>query len=273
MANSASGTIDAIEGSRDRIAGVCAGLDAAGWHRATPLPVWDVQDVVAHLASLEGVLLGRAEPAHEAAEVGHARNPLGVFNEHLVDRRRSWTGAQVLEEFREVTDRRLQDLRDLDEGGLDVEVLAPNGRMVPLRDFLGIRVWDYFVHELDIAVALGLPLPIDTPAGRRVLDELLGLAPRALAKAGAADGTVLVIELGGPLPRVAAARVDAGRGSAIDPAAAGEAALHLRASPAAFLLTATGRRAPEEAIEAGDVNVAGDGELARHVLARLNVLP
>jgi uncharacterized protein (TIGR03083 family) len=273
MVNSAGPTIDVIAGSRDRIAAVCARLDAQGWHRPTPLPGWDVQDVVAHLASLEAMLLGRPEPDHRAADLTHVRNPLGELNEHLVDRRRSWPGPAVLEEFRETTEARLEELRGLDEQALDREVTAPSGRMVPLRDFLGTRVWDYFVHELDIAQALGTQLPLQTPAAERVLGEILLLVPRAAAKAGASDGSVIVIEVGDPMSRTAAVRVEGGRGTALDPPAAGEATLHLRASPAAFLLVVTGRHQSSAAIADGAIEVIGDTQLAERVLAHLNVVP
>lgn len=273
MANSAAATLDAIAGCRDRIDQMCASLDQARWHQPTALAAWDVQDVVAHLGSLEAMLLGWEEPAHEPATTAHVRNPLGALNERLVDRRRSWSGAQVLDEFRDTTARRLADLRALDEVALDREVLAPSGRMVPLRDFLGIRVWDYFVHEMDITDALGLAPPLATKAATRVLDEMLLLLPRAAAKAGAPDGTLVRLDLTEPMPRSVAAGVDGGRGASVDPSAAGEAALHLRASPAAFLRVCTGRRAGGDAIDAGEIEVGGDSELAARVLARLNVVP
>lgn len=273
VANSAAPTLDIISGSRDRILATCTGLDADDWHRATPLPVWDVKDVVAHLGSLEALLLGRDEPPHTARALGHVRNPLGELNEQLVDRRRGWPEDAVLEEFRETTAARLEHLRALDEPGLDEKVMAPDGRMVPLRDFLGIRVWDYFTHELDIAAALDRPLPLDTSAAQLVLGQALMLTPRAAAKAGMADGETVVIDVGGPEPRIGAARVEGGRAVPTEPRAAGEATLHLRASPAAFALVATGRRSAEDAISRGDIIVSGDAGLAARVLDKLNVVP
>ena len=125
MANSQAATIDAIAGCCARIEEVCAGLDDAGWHRPTALPAWDIQDVVAHLGSLEAMFLGRDEPPHQPAAVDHVRNPLGALNERMVDRRRSWSGAEVLDEFREVTALRLDELRALDEDGLARQVPSP----------------------------------------------------------------------------------------------------------------------------------------------------
>jgi uncharacterized protein (TIGR03083 family) len=272
MANSAAATIDAIAGSQARIDEICSELDETAWHQPTALPGWDVQDVVAHLGSLEAMLLGREEPPHEVAEVAHVRNPLGALNERLVDRRRSWSGAEVLAEFRAMTALRLEALSALDESALDGEVLAPNGRMVPQRAFIGIRLWDFFVHEMDIADGLGLPEPVDTAAGRRVLDEMLALVPRGLARSGAPEGAVARVEIGAPLPRSVAARFEGGRGLSADPAA-GEATLHLRASPATFLMVGSGRRMAEVAIAAGDIEVMGDRRVAARLLSAINVVP
>ncbi len=66
MPNSQASTIDAIAGCCARIDAMCAPLDESGWRKPTALPGWDVKDVVAHLASLEAMFLGRDEPAHEA---------------------------------------------------------------------------------------------------------------------------------------------------------------------------------------------------------------
>jgi uncharacterized protein (TIGR03083 family) len=272
VANSQAATIDAIAGCCARIDEECSGLDEADWHRPTTLPAWDIQDVVAHLGSLEAMLLGRDEPHHVPGETAHVRNELGALNERLVDRRRSWSGAEVLDEFRTMSELRLEELRTLDEEELQRMVPSPAGGTVAQAAFLGIRLWDFFVHEMDICDALGRPTRVDTPAGRRVLDEMLLLFPRAVGKGGAPEGALVRLDLVGPLPRSVAATVTAGRGVAADPAA-GEATLHLRASPTAFLRVATGRRPAAQAIGAGDVDVIGDSDLAARILSAVNVVP
>ncbi len=272
--NSQAATIEAIAGCCARIEAMCAGLDEEGWHCPTALPAWDVKDVVAHLGSLDSMFIGREEPAHEPAVTDHVRNALGQLNERMVDRRRAWSGEQVLAEFREATGLRLEQLTNLDEAALAEEVPSPRGGLVPLSSFIGTRLWDFAVHELDIADALRLDLEaaIDTPSGRDVLDGLLTLLPRGLAKGGGGEGMVAILDVGPPLPRSTAARVVGGRGVPTD-RAAGEAALHLRASPAVFLRVGTGRRDAAAAIAIGDVQVEGDAELAARVLTALNVIP
>ena len=273
MAHSETATITCIEGCCDRIDVMCADLDEEGWHRRTSLPGWDVQDVVAHLGSVEGMLLGRTEPEHETAPAAHVRNPLGERNERMVDRRRAWSGAAVLDEFRETTALRLELLRALDEDQLDREVPSPFGGTLPLRRFLGVRVWDFLIHEHDIAEALGIEPDVSSAAAVRVLDETLFLLGRAAARGGIDEAAVVLVEIGEPQPRRVAVRVQGGRGVPVDPSAAGEAALHLRASPAAFLRVAGGRRDAAGAVAARELSVVGDTRTASTVLAALNVVP
>ncbi len=273
MPNSRQATIDAIAACCARIEAMCEDLDPAGWHQPTALPAWDVQDVVAHLGSLEAMLLGHDEPAHEPAVTAHVRNELGAMNERMVDRRRSWSGAAVLEEFRNTTRLRLDELRDLDEAELAREVPSPMGRTMPQGAFIGVRLWDYAVHEMDIAEALGLPTDVDNPAALRVLDEMLLLLPRAVAKGGVPEAGVVTLSLGEPAPRSVTVALSGGRGAVVDRATAGEATLHLRASPATFLRVGAGRRLAADAIRAGDIGVDGDAELAARVLGALNVVP
>ena len=81
MTNSEAATIEAIAGCCARIEAMCTAIDEAGWHRPTALPGWDIQDVVAHLGSLDAMLLGRYEEHHEPPAAEHVRNPLGALNE------------------------------------------------------------------------------------------------------------------------------------------------------------------------------------------------
>jgi putative sterol carrier protein len=105
-----------------------------------------------------------------------------------------------------------------------------------------------------------------------VLDGMLMLLPRGWAKGGGAEDATVRLDIGPPLPRSTAARVEDGRGVATDPDAE-EASLHLRASPATFIRLCSGRRDAAEAISSGDLRVEGDAGLAGRVLAAMNVIP
>ena len=273
MANSEAETLAAIRECRDHIVATCESLTADEWHLPTACPGWDVQDVVAHLGSLESFFLGR-HGTDLATEVDRPwiRNSLGVLNEKLVDDRRSWPPAAVLEELKSSSEERLTRLDAASEDELDEQVPSPRGGTIPLRQFLGVRLWDFAVHEADIDEATGRGVRDDSPSAARVLGELAFLAGRSLGKAGAPEGSALLVEIE-PGRATYSARVTGGRGEAA-PVAAEEATLHLRASPAVFMRVVTGRRDPSAAIAAGDVVVlAGDHERAVAVLTQFNVIP
>lgn len=120
---------------------------------------------------------------------------------------------------------------------------SPTGGTVPQRRFIGIRLWDYVVHEVDISDAVRRPIRMSSAGVLNVIDGLLALFPRACALGGAPPGSTVRIDLSGEAAdprRVAGARMKGTHGVAAD-IAEEEATLHLRASPAAFLRVATGR--------------------------------
>ena len=103
----------------DRVWGSIAGLartfTQTEWKTPTDCPGWSVQDQVSHLAGSESRLLGRPAPAHTPKGLTHVKNDIGQRNEVLVDWRRSWPGARVLDEFLEVTGERLRVLQGMSE--------------------------------------------------------------------------------------------------------------------------------------------------------------
>jgi uncharacterized protein (TIGR03083 family) len=247
-----------------------ASLPEDDWTRPTELPGWSIQDVVSHVASIEAMLLGYEEPEHEAPAAEHVRNPLGEWNEQRVDRRRSWSPGAVLEEFDATTRERARVMRALCDQELDEIVATPLGVM-PVRDFLRVRLLDSWLHEQDIRRAAGLPETLDTSAAARVLDMILEWLPRAVAKAGVADGDAVRVHITGPSPRRAAVRMVGGRG--VTEADAASANLQISAQAGPFIRVATGRLSSAAAVATGSFEVDGDRELGERVLARINRVP
>jgi len=87
-------------------------LTESEWKRHTELPGWTVQDNLVHLSAVEAMSLGRPWRDHEATDLTNVRNEIGKSNEHAVDSRRRWTGAEALAEFHGVG-RRFQRCGDL----------------------------------------------------------------------------------------------------------------------------------------------------------------
>jgi uncharacterized protein (TIGR03083 family) len=100
--------VDKLERVWNSIADLCSTFTETEWNTPTDCPKWSVQDHVSHIIGTELRLLGRQPPAHTPQDMGHVKNDIGTFNEVWVDWRRSWHGAKVLEEFREVTGERLE---------------------------------------------------------------------------------------------------------------------------------------------------------------------
>ena len=184
------------------IATVCDGLTASEWNTPTECPGWTVHDNVSHMIGTERMLLGeQPEPgADDAGDAAHVRNDIGRANERWIATYRGWDGAALLDEFRAVTGRRLDALRELTTADWDREGFTPEGPG-PYRRFMEIRVFDCWYHDQDIREALVRPGYLDGP----VADISIGRIPaKALGyvvgkKAGAPPDTCLLYT--SPSPR------------------------------------------------------------------------
>jgi uncharacterized protein (TIGR03083 family) len=175
---------------------LCSSLTDEDWARPTGCPGWTVQDQVAHLVDYESRAVGRPAPEHVAAEGTHVRNELGRGNEIGVDYRRSWPPSRVLDEFREVTAARLEQLRGLTDDDLKREVMTPAGPGT-VADMLTLRVMDTWSHEQDIRRAVGRPGGENGPAVDEAVTYWSRFLPFVVGKrAGAPDGVNVLFVIG-----------------------------------------------------------------------------
>ena len=243
---------------------LCSGLPASQWDLPTGCPGWTVKDQVSHLTDYEARLLGRPAPQHEPAPAAHVKNELGRSNEIGVDARRSKSGADVLEEFREVTAERLVQLRDLTEADLAAAALTPAGPGT-VADLLNLRVMDSWSHEQDIRRALGRPGHTEGPAVAQAVDHFTRFLPYLVGKRAAApEGSKVVFAIDGRDP--VAVEVSGGRGR---PAASLDDPTVTLAIPVASIAALVGGRSDVP----DDVSVTGDRQLGRHVLDAMALLP
>ncbi len=244
-------------------------VPADRWRTPTDLPGWDVHAVAAHLAHLEAVLAGAPEEQVEIGEAAHVRSPMGVYLEQGVVARRDRTPDELLNEIREAaTARHTALLADP----------PTDGSARPARIFgqvpwdwerlLRNRPLDVWMHEQDIRRAVDLPGGMDSAGARHTaayLAESLGLV---LAKrAGAPAGTTAVLDVGGQPPVAYVVGAD-GRGEPLAEIPT-EPTVCLRLEREAFIVLAGGRREPDP----GCVEVGGDQELGRRILASFAVTP
>jgi uncharacterized protein (TIGR03083 family) len=249
----------------DALAALAQDLGDEEWELPSECPGWTVRDVLSHLIGIERVLLGDPQPPPLTELPPHVENEVGARNEAWVVLRRSRPGREVLDEFREVTARRLAEMRSWPESRFDQVGPSPVGE-VPYREFMHVRVMDSWVHEQDIRVATGRPGHDSGPAAQLSLDRLCAGIPFVVGKqAGAPEGASVRFELRGSLPRRIDVVVRDGRAKAVD-VPVDPVTVALGMDTEVFWRLTCGRVEGKAAHLAGLVEVGGDVELASQVL-------
>ena len=249
-----------------------AGLKKDDWSTQTALPGWSVRDVVAHVAGTEHMLSGEPVPdvelPAEAAEYVH--NPIGELNEKFVQETRSMAVEDVLADFREAVAERTEQLAEMTPADLDAETDSPVGR-VPYRRFMGVRVFDCWVHEDDIRQAVGMQHRLGTDAGQFALAEIVNVLPRIVGKkAGAPEGARVRFRVAGEADTDLTLNTDVvvvdGRATLADVDDTARPTVELVFDPPTFVRAATGRITAEPG---NGVEITGADELGRAILASL----
>jgi uncharacterized protein (TIGR03083 family) len=225
---------------------------------ATPaLPEWSVGDVFRHLASLDRSAVTGRFLVHLLP--GRAADEIETSNEVLVEELRDLTADELRREL-EVWGRRfVRLLRGVPRPLAQVKVPTSFGT-VPLVWLGTLRVYDEWVHQADVAAALGRPEPsMDAPTR-----DLLGWFQRRALPAEALrriehDRGVVELALrdaAGPTWRVDLANRRFGAHVATAPT------VRVRATVAAFCLHAADRRPWRELESEGRIELlppAGSG--------------
>jgi len=248
---------------------VTSDLSEAQWATITDCPGWDVKDQLSHLIGIELSLEGEAPPEVELPQLAHVKNPIGEMNERWVQARRPRTGEGVRQEFKEVTDRRLAELRAAPEERFDEIGWSPVGQ-VPYRVFMAVRVLDSWLHEQDARLALG------RPGGLGGRGEAISIARADLALgfavgkgAGAPDGSSVAFEIVGPLGGRRRIEVVGGRATRLD---GDDATATITMSQQTYMRRFGGRISALDALDSPGTIISGDPELAAKVLESLSVM-
>jgi uncharacterized protein (TIGR03083 family) len=194
--------VDATFEEWDVIDALLSEIDPEQWRLPVPLPGWDVHATVAHLIGTESMLLGIDPPTAETVAADHVRNPIGAFNEQWVRGLDALTGAQMLDRFRAVTERRRAALSALtDEQWNEIAPTTPVGP-APYGRFMRIRLFDCWMHELDLRDAVARPGDEGGARGDLALAEIVPLLGFTIGKRGKAPvGSRIALHLTGPLAR------------------------------------------------------------------------
>lgn len=259
--------IDALRDEWATLDALASGLDDAQWSAPSILPGWTVADIVAHIAGTEWSLTGREiEATRDVAALEHVRNPIGELNEKWLDHYRARSREELMRDFREVTAQRLDALEGMTEQQWDAEGFTPAGKDSYGR-FMRIRVFDCWIHEVDIRDTLGLGEPDDLLPATWARKEMSASLPFLIGKkAGAPAGTAVTVDFTGPAPRQVHVAVE--ERAAIVPELDGPADVTLRVGLADWARLIGGRTTADPA----RVPIEGDEELGRRIVANLHYM-
>jgi uncharacterized protein (TIGR03083 family) len=216
------------------------------------------------------MLLGRPDPEISPGPAEHVHNDIAAFNEKWIAALRAETRAEVLDRLAEVTAARKAALHAMTDADFSRPSWTPVGE-ADYRRFMQVRVFDCWVHEQDVRHAVGRAGHEEGPAAEQSVDEIV----RALGfivgkKAGALEGSSVLIELTGPVRRDIRVAVAGGRARVVDHID-GSPSASLTLSSTAFTRLACGRIDPKSVMggSLGGVRIAGDDDLARRVVSNL----
>jgi uncharacterized protein (TIGR03083 family) len=261
-------TPDPIDVWREAMADFRDAAARAQWRHPSVLPGWTVADVAAHVTSIERALSGLLDPAHEPdwEALPHAKDGFGRITEVPVDLRRSRTREDVLAEFDEMVVEREAALRELRASNPGL-VMSPLGTMMPLDEMLAMRVFDTWVHEQDIRVAVGDPghlgtAPAHVAAGR--MRRALGFV--WAKKVDAPVGATLQVSVTGPGVTFTDTVVRSEDGKGRPTERVEEPTVALTMSFPGFVALTCGRGPAE-------VSIAGDRVLGERTVHLFNIAP
>ena len=211
-----------------------------------------------------------AQPDIDVKSLEHVRNDIGAMNECWVRHLSSDPGPSVLERYRAVTRKRREVLPAMSDDEWNALTPTPAG-MDSYGRFMRIRVFDCWMHEQDIRMALQRPSTDDELVGTAAqlsLDEVAATMGFVVGKlAEAPEGSRVQFDLTGPLARSIRVSVD-GRAQVVDDFGGHEPTATIRLDGLQFTRLAGGR--PMCPARAQDVELDGDKELADRIVERLN---
>ena len=256
--------IDLLDRAWNSISELCERLEEPEWDLPTDLPGWTVRDAMSHMIGTELMLSGEQTPAAPGVMGDHVRNGIGELNEAWVDARRGRSGHEMLTEFRDVTTKRLAQLRSMEPAEFDALGFTPDGEG-PYRRFMEIRVFDCWEHEQDIRRAVGQPGHLDGPVAAHSVAEVTSKLGYIVGKrAGVPDNTTVVFDITGSLPMLLPVYVD-GRARILDREPSDPTTtIHLDTET--YNAMACGRWTADQAQQSGRVRVTGDTEIGQRVL-------
>lgn len=264
-----AGYVDAWSDGCRRLDDLLAGLGDDDWLVPTDCPGWSVQDVVAHLLSIEHCLNTGEQPAGIVPLEG--RSLASWWTEAGVAQHRGADADTLRAAWAEAVDERRRHLAADPPTDPDAAPpRTPGGVPWDTGTLLRNRALDVWVHEQDIRRAVGRPGGMDAPAAAIVEQIFLDALPYVVAKrAGAPAGTRVIVQVGDARRDLF---VDAGGRAQVVPPA-DDADVRIDLDREAFTVLGAGRRLPDDLPATAYAQVSGDLELGDAILRGLAVTP
>jgi uncharacterized protein (TIGR03083 family) len=224
-----------------------------------------VQAIVSHVIGTENMLLGVSLPAVTISESTHphVRNDIGGFNEAWVEALAADPPADVLARFRADVAKRKEALAATSDEKWDEIGFTPAGQDTYGR-FMRIRVFDQWLHELDIRDAVGQPGGDSGPAAELGLDEMASAMGFVVGKkAGAPQGSRVRLVLTGEAAR--SINVEVAERAAVVDELSGPPTLTATMPAGVFARLGGGRADP--ATLRDQVTLDGDEQLGERLIA------
>lgn len=259
--------IDALRDEWATLDALVSGFDDDEWAAPSILPGWSVADIIAHITGTEWSLTGREMAAtRDVAALPHVHNPIGELNERWLDYYRERTRDDLMADFRDVTAQRLTALDGMTEQQWDAAGFTPAGTDSYGR-FMRIRVFDCWVHEVDIRDSLGLGAPDDPLPATCTRKEMVASLPFIIGKkAKVPAGSAVTVDFTGIAPRAVHIAVE--DRAAVVPELDGPADVTLRVDLADYARLIGGRTTADEAT----VQIEGDTALGERIVASLHYM-
>lgn len=238
---------------------VINGFGEDDWGIQSLCPDWNIRGVVTHLAGIENLLSGWTPKSADEWPPFHKMAEFEADTANL-------SSDELLAMTLRILESRRQELAALDDDAWNAECMTPIGPATYGR-FMNVRIFDFWVHQRDMTIPLG----IDTDDGgihaEIALDEVHGsLGYITGKKIGLEDGMSIAFRLSGAMQRDLFAEVD-GKAKVVD--GVENPTVTISAEMGTFMMLACGRIDPQQEIDAGRISWSGDtswGERAAHNL-------
>jgi uncharacterized protein (TIGR03083 family) len=258
------------------ISGLCESFDDSTWATPVALPGWTVKDCLSHIAGTESTLLGVEAPTVPVDHLDHVKSPFQELTEQPVELRRPWTGAEVFDDYRRIVTRRVDQLSAMTDDELSAVGWSPLGE-APYRVFMGVRLFDCWMHEQDMRRAAEQPGHVTGAEVDGALDRFRAAIPYVVGKkAGAPEGATVVFDLTGDGARCWTVTVTNGRAAVTGETPddrPDQATTTITLPFTSFVALGGGRCSADEARDLAPLEVGGDKELAERILTNMAFTP